>query len=79
MSVKEDTIGKNTTFKEGEATVEVNSTLTIRKKATSDSDKLGTYKNGAKVKVLKVSGEWGKVEYKTGEYGWINLRYVKFS
>ena len=70
--------GGNTTYKVGKATVNVNSNLNIRKEAKADSDSLGYYVNGDTVNVLEVSGEWGKVEYKTGEYGWINLKYVKY-
>ena len=75
---KKDETGTNKTYKKGEATVKVNSTLTIRKKANTDSDKLGSYENGDKVKILEVKDEWGKVEYKSGKYGWINLKYVEY-
>ena len=69
-------VGKNTTFKTGTATVEVNSKLTIRKDAKSDAEKTGsTYKNGDKVTITEVKNtEWGKTDK-----GWINLRYVKFN
>lgn len=70
--------GGNTTYKVGKATVNVNSNLNIRKEAKADSDSLGYYVNGDVVDVLEVSGEWGKVQYKAGEYGWINLKYVKY-
>lgn len=70
----EDNVGKNTTFKTGDAVVEVNSTLTIRKSASTSAEKVGAYENGDKVKITEVSGEWGKTSK-----GWINLRYVKFS
>ena len=73
-AAEEDNVGKNTTFKKGEATVEVNSTLTIRKSASTSAEKVGTYKNGDKVTVTEVSGEWGKTDK-----GWINLRYVKYN
>ena len=69
----EKEVGKNTTFKTGTATVEVNSVLTIRKEAKSDGEKVGSYKNGAKVTITEVSGEWGKTDK-----GWISMRYVKF-
>ena len=71
--------GGNTTFKVGKATVNVNSTLNIRKEAKADSDSLGYYVNGDVVNILEVANtHWGKVEYKTGEYGWISLQYVKY-
>ena len=66
-------VGKNTTFKKGTATVVVNSTLTIRKEAKTDSEKVGTYKNGDKVNITEVNGEWGKTDK-----GWINLKYVQY-
>ncbi len=66
--------GTNTTFKTGEATVKVNSSLTIRKEAKADAEKVGSYKNGDKVTITKVEGEWGYTEK-----GWINLKYVVFS
>ena len=69
----EKEVGKNTTFKKGTATVEVNSTLTIRKEAKSSAEKVGSYKDGDKVTITEVSGEWGKTDK-----GWINLKYVKY-
>ena len=69
----EKELGKNTTFKTGTATVEVNSVLTIRKEAKSDGEKVGSYKNGTKVTITEVSGEWGKTDK-----GWISLKWVKF-
>jgi len=66
--------GTNTAFKTGSATVKVNSSLTIRKEAKSDAEKIGSYKNGDKVTITDVSGEWGKTDK-----GWINLRYVEFN
>ena len=72
-------VGGNTTFKVGKATVNVNSTLNIRKEPKADSDSLGYYVNGDVVEILEVSNtHWGKVQYKTGEYGWISLQYVKY-
>ena len=65
--------GTNTTYKTGKATVKVNTTLTIRKEAKADGEKVGSYKNGDKVTITEVSGEWGKTDK-----GWINLKYVIF-
>ena len=65
--------GTNTTFKTGTATVKVNTTLTIRKEAKADGEKVGSYKNGDKVNITNVSGEWGQTDK-----GWINLKYVNF-
>ena len=65
--------GTNTSFKTGKATVKVNTTLTIRKEAKADAEKVGSYNNGDKVTISKVNGEWGQTDK-----GWINLRYVVF-
>lgn len=65
--------GGNTTFKVGKATVNVNSTLNVRKEASATSDSVGYYVNGDVVEVLEVSGEWGRTSK-----GWINLKYVKY-
>ena len=71
--------GGNTTYKVGKATVNVNTNLNIRKEAKADSESLGYYVNGDVVNILEVANTyWGKVEYKTGEYGWISLQYVKY-
>ena len=71
--------GGNTTYKVGTATVNVNSNLHIRKEAKAESDSLGYLDNGDTVKILEIANTcWGKIEYKTGEYGWINLKYVKY-
>ena len=69
----EDELGKNKTFKKGTATVKVNTTLTIRKTASQKGEVVGSYKDGEKVKILKVDGEWGQTDK-----GWINLRYVVY-
>ena len=66
------TSSSSTTYKTGNATVTASS-LNIRKEAKSDGEKVGTYKNGDKVTILEVSGEWGKTDK-----GWINLKYVKY-
>ena len=70
----EDEIGKNTTYKTGTATVKVNSSLTIRKSASTSAEKVGSYKDGDKVTITEVDKEWGKTDK-----GWINLKYVVFS
>ena len=70
--------GGNTTYKVGKATVNVNTSLNVRKEAKTDAESVHSYVNGDVVDVLEVQGEWGKVEYKTGTYGWINLKYVRY-
>ena len=47
--------------------------LNIRKEGKADAEKVGSYANGDKVTITKVSGEWGQTDK-----GWINLKYVKF-
>ena len=52
----------------------ITSGLNIRKEASSSSDKVGEYKQGDKVTILEVKGNWGKTDK-----GWISLTYVSFS
>ena len=52
--------------------------LNIRAKASSSSKDLGNLKKGDEVTILEVDGNWGKIEYEEGEYGWISLSYVLF-
>ena len=67
-------VGTNTTFKTGTATVVVNTNLKIRDAANNTTAKeVGSYKNGTKVTITEVDGEWGKTDK-----GWINLKYVQF-
>ena len=68
----DSTSSTTTTYKTGDATVTASS-LNIRKEAKSDGEKVGTYKNGDKVTILEVNGEWGKTDK-----GWISLKYVKY-
>ncbi len=70
--------GTNTTYKTGKATVFVNSTLNVRKEAKASAEVVNTYKNGDQVNILEVKDNWGKVLHRNGEYGWINLKYVKY-
>ena len=72
-SSDKQTTGTNTTFKKGTATVKVNTSLTIRESASTDAKQVGSYKNGDKVTITEVNGEWGKTDK-----GWINLKYVVF-
>ena len=51
--------------------------LNIRAKAAATSEDLGTLNKGDKVTVLETDGYWGKIEYKSGKYGWINLKYAE--
>ena len=53
------------------------SKLNIRSKPSTSGDELGTLKSGDKVTILDTEGNWGKIEYKSGKYGWISLKYVQ--
>ena len=53
------------------------SKLNIRSKPSTSGDELGTLKSGDKVTILDTEGNWGKIEYKSGKYGWISLNYVQ--
>ena len=67
--------GTNTTYTTGTGTVTAYS-LYIRKSASISSTPLSHYDQGDTVEILEVSGYWGKVEYASGKYGWISLKYV---
>ena len=47
--------------------------LNIREEPNADSKKVDSYKEGDRVIILEVSGEWGKTDK-----GWINLAYIDF-
>ena len=50
--------------------------LNIRETPSASAKIVGTLKGGEEVEILEISGKWGKIEYKTGKYGWINVGYV---
>jgi uncharacterized protein YgiM (DUF1202 family) len=52
--------------------------LNVREKASSSSKKLDTLKKKTEVLIDEVDGNWGLVEYESGEYGWVSLSYVLF-
>ena len=62
----------------GIATVTASS-LNIRSKPSASGDDLGSLKKGDEVTILEVENGWGRIEYKKGEYGWINLKYIMMS
>lgn len=67
------------TYKTGKGIV-IADGLNVRKEAKASSDSLAVLDEDDKVTILEVGGEdknWGKIEYASGKYGWINLRYVK--
>ena len=51
--------------------------LNIRSTPSTSGKDLGTLKAGTKVTILDTEGNWGKIEYKSGKYGWISLKYVQ--
>lgn len=53
--------------------------LNVRENPDADSKSLATVKKGDEVTILEVKGTWGKIEYQSGDFGWINLDYVKFA
>ena len=58
-------------YKTGKGTITATE-LNIRESGSKDSKALGLYKQGDKVEILEVKGEWGKTDK-----GWISLKYVK--
>ena len=53
------------------------SKLNVRELPDDDSKKITTLSNGDEVVILDTEGTWGKIEYKSGKYGWISLKYVQ--
>lgn len=47
--------------------------LNIRQEPNADSEILGTYKEGDRIRIIEVRDSWGRTPQ-----GWINLKYVKF-
>jgi len=66
------------TYTTGTGTVTASS-LNIREEPSASSEDLGSLKKGEKVTILDTEGTWGKIEYKTGKYGWISLNYVNMT
>ena len=56
--------------------VNIKSTLTVRKSASTDSEALGYLKNGSKVEIVSKSGSWYKIKYNKG-YGYVHKDYIK--
>lgn len=53
--------------------VKVNSVLNVRKGPGTDRDKVGSLKNGDKVKIVEEVDGWGKME----NGNWISLKYTE--
>ena len=58
-------------------TVKATENLNIRAEADKSSKSLGTLPKGTKVKVIAQTGEWYKIKYDDGAYGYINSEYTK--
>jgi N-acetylmuramoyl-L-alanine amidase len=69
VNMDETTI--TSSYKTGTGTITATE-LNIRESDSINAKSLGSYKNGEKVTILEVKGEWGKTDK-----GWINLKYVK--
>ena len=68
-------------FISSQSTIDVpnDTTVNVREKASTGSNKLTTLPEGNPVKVLSKSGEWSKIEYsepKTGT-GYVMTKYLK--
>lgn len=66
--VKMDSSTTDTSTGKGTITA---TTLNIRKTASADGEKVGTYTKGDEVEILEISGDWGRTNK-----GWINMDYV---
>ena len=50
--------------------------LNVRAEPRITSSQIGYLKKGAKIKVLRVNGDWAYIDYK-GHRGWVASRYLK--
>ena len=66
----------NTKAKKEGIVVNIKSTLTVRKSASTSSKALGYLKNGSKVEIDSKSGSWYKIKYNK-EYGYVYKDYIK--
>ena len=53
--------------------------LNVRSQPSTDSEIIGSLKNGAKVTVIEIKGSWGRFAYEQGKYGWFSLAYAKLA
>ena len=51
--------------------------LNVRKSASTKSEIVSTLKKGSYVTLISKSGDWWKVEYKSGVYGYCHADYIK--
>ena len=56
--------------------VNIKTSLTVRKNASTSSKALGYLKNGSKVEIVSKSGSWYKIKYNKG-YGYVQKDYIK--
>lgn len=49
----------------------------VRVEADKSSKKIGTFKRGTLVQLKRLSGYWGYVHDKTGNAGWVRLKFLK--
>ena len=59
----------------GTYSVTASTSLTVRSGPSADTAALGYLGNGDRVRVLEVSGHWGRLDY-GGRDGWISLNYA---
>ena len=53
--------------------------LNVRKETSTDSKRIGYLSQGEKVKLCENLGEWLKVEYSEGQYGYISAEYAEIT
>lgn len=58
------------TYKTGSGTVNA-SILNIRKSASLEAEKVGSYEKGTSIEILEISGDWGRTDK-----GWVSMEYV---
>ena len=51
--------------------------LNVRKDATTDSKRIGYLDQGEKAKIVENLGDWLKVEYSEGQFGYVSAEYVE--
>ena len=56
--------------------VNIKTSLTVRKNASTSSEALGYLKNGSKVEIVSKSGSWYKIKYNKG-YGYVYKDYIR--
>ena len=56
--------------------VNIKTSLTVRKNASTSSKALGYLKNGSKVEIVSKSGSWYKIKYNKG-YGYVYKDYIR--